>query len=235
MNKYLSKYASADDIQQQRRPPPATVPREKRPKTERGEDGPVIVSITHDDPPPTSLAPPPIKAVKAETVDASPPPPAETTFRVGWNIVSKEEFLQNRITNDPKIKRQAKREADKLFDKEFGESEWVGGLAQKALLEKNAEIQSRIAQQPLQQFTLDKDVDRDLQARPRWEDPLARAAPAPSKFAAPPNRFDISAGHRWDGVVRGTGYESRWMEQKNYSTAIKRDRVAALQEIDDYL
>lgn len=33
------------------------------------------------------------------------------------------------------------------------------------------------------------------------------------KYTAPPNRFEIKAGHRWDGVDRGNGYERRYLEK----------------------
>ena len=35
------------------------------------------------------------------------------------------------------------------------------------------------------------------------------------KFTAPPNRFGILAGHRWDGVDRGNGYERRYLDKIN--------------------
>ncbi|KAG7398324.1 bud site selection protein [Phytophthora boehmeriae] len=40
---------------------------------------------------------------------------------------------------------------------------------------------------------------------------------------APPNRFGIQPGYRWDGVVRGTNWEEKIMMKQNASTAISEE------------
>jgi len=31
-----------------------------------------------------------------------------------------------------------------------------------------------------------------------------------SKFTAPMNRWNIQPGYKWDGKIRGTGFEQKW-------------------------
>lgn len=92
----------------------------------------------------------------------------------------------------------------------------------------------------------DEDLNRQLRAEVRWDDPMAaymaeRAAerqPARSGRdasndgggggggakrrvylgAAPPNRYGIKPGWRWDGVDRGTGFEREWFQARGRKT-----------------
>jgi pre-mRNA-splicing factor CWC26 len=78
-------------------------------------------------------------------------------------------------------------------------------------------------------------VDQELKQQHRFGDPIkeirkhqkgkasekdkqvlwSRKVFPPCPFEAPPNRFDIVPGHRWDGVERGNGFENRFLDQAN--------------------
>lgn len=68
----------------------------------------------------------------------------------------------------------------------------------------------------------DKEMNKELQEQERWNDPMMQfmsekkstAGKGKSKRrpvfngAAPPNRYGIKPGYRWDGVDRGNGFEA---------------------------
>ncbi|PFH37671.1 hypothetical protein BESB_000130 [Besnoitia besnoiti] len=115
------------------------------------------------------------------------------------------------------------------------ELEWGRGLVQKEAREKKAQEDAKLAQEPLTRYEIDDDFDRNLQDRTRWEDPVNRVPQKASEHAtpwiapeqpkktkrpkcphdAPRNRFGILPGYRWDGVVRGNGYEDRRLKAIN--------------------
>ncbi|KLJ10490.1 hypothetical protein EMPG_14129 [Blastomyces silverae] len=93
---------------------------------------------------------------------------------------------------------------------------------------------------PLARTVEDEEMNAELKARVRWNDPAAEfltsAKGAGSAGAgagvgvgvgggksgrkvytgpAAPNRYGIRPGHRWDGVDRGNGFEQQWFEARN--------------------
>ncbi|MCJ1439714.1 MAG: Pre-mRNA-splicing factor cwc26 [Stictis urceolatum] len=81
----------------------------------------------------------------------------------------------------------------------------------------------------------DVEMNEELKEKDRWNDPAAGFLTKKKKGksvtgrplylgAAPPNRYGIRPGHKWDGVDRGTGFESEWFKARN--------RVKSLQDLN---
>ncbi|KAL8426236.1 hypothetical protein Efla_005467 [Eimeria flavescens] len=108
--------------------------------------------------------------------------------------------------------------------------EWGSGLKQKEDRKSKKQQEEKLAQAPFARYEIDEEYDAALKARDRWADPLVKVASSTRiereaeqdgaateeggiqqrptcPHDAPPNRFNIKPGYRWDGVVRGNGYE----------------------------
>lgn len=148
-----------------------------------------------------------------------------------------------RIDRDEWVQQQQKKKRKKLSDYPEQELEWGGGVKQKYSREEDMAETERIAAQPFARFEPDEKYMEELKERQDWNDPMrkfqaeddgeAAASSSASKPAAPkpkcphapwPNRFNILPGYRWDGKVRGTDYERRWLETKNHRDFREKER-----------
>jgi pre-mRNA-splicing factor CWC26 len=149
----------------------------------------------------------------------------ETVHRVGGRVVSEAEWRESRQLQDPKYRKERQRELDREFsERQEKEAGWGRGMEQSSDRLRKAEEAARFASLPI---GLSSSAQESIN-RSRWDDPLNRikseyvspvatSSKPISMYQAPSNRFNIRAGYRWDGVVRGTNYEQRWFERQNES------------------
>jgi len=150
--------------------------------------------------------------------------------RVGGRIVSRDEWQEKQRAMDPRHRRERRRELDREFESRQ-DQKWKGGLEQSSERMTRAEEALRIANAPMGSSAFRREHEDELRRKERWDDPLSRqgilrkddtSSDRPRcKFQAPPNRFNIEPGYRWDGVVRGTDFEKRWFEKSNESVSKK--------------
>lgn len=145
-----------------------------------------------------------------------------------------------RVINVAMKRAEARRIADEEAAKEVAAKEALKGDVQREEREKRREELEEAKVMPLARGVDDEDLNEKLKARGRWNDPAAefltstttasaggggsRSLKPVYKGAAPPNRYGIKPGYRWDGVDRGNAFESEWFAARN-----KKDRIGALE------
>jgi len=148
---------------------------------------------------------------------------AETVFRdKTGKKVTKEEWT--------KIQEAKKKRRRNVPDQVL---EWGRGLVQKQSLEDKQDEAAKVALEPFSRFEVTKEYDAELAEKDRWNDPMAKymekkateetaikeraeeKARPKCRFPGPPNRFGIQPGYRWDGKIRGNGFEQKYFKAKN--------------------
>lgn len=132
---------------------------------------------------------------------------------------------------DVSMKRaEARRAAAEADEKARQAKEDLKGEVQLDEARKRREALYDAKLMPLARTADDVDMNREMKDEQRWNDPMTqfmaeseskKAAGKASKRkpvyagAAPPNRYGIKPGYRWDGVDRGNGFEAERFKALN--------------------
>ncbi|CAJ0590914.1 unnamed protein product [Cylicocyclus nassatus] len=144
----------------------------------------------------------------------------------------------------PEDKERKEREAKKQAELQEKYDLWNKGVAQKERREEQLEEMARVAAEPLARMADDVAMNRHLKDLIHEEDPMAKMLISKKREKAidrgdliyptyqgeaPPNRFGIRPGYRWDGVDRSNGFEAALAQTKNRRNAQEKEYYRNLQ------
>jgi pre-mRNA-splicing factor CWC26 len=131
-----------------------------------------------------------------------------------------------RIINVAMKRAEARKKAEEEEKKKLEKEREARGDVQLAEAAKRKEALDEAKYMPVARHADDAALNEELKEQGRWNDPAAgflvkkKAGRSITgkplyKGAAPPNRYGIRPGYRWDGVDRGNGFESDWFKARN--------------------
>lgn len=131
-----------------------------------------------------------------------------------------------RIINVAMKRAELRAQADADEAKKAAEREDQKGDVQKAEAARRKEALKDAKFLTVARYADDEDLNAELKERERWNDPAMqfmekkKAGKSSTgkplyKGAAPPNRYGIRPGHRWDGVDRSNGFEKEYFAAQN--------------------
>jgi pre-mRNA-splicing factor CWC26 len=140
-----------------------------------------------------------------------------------------------RIVNIAMKRAEARAKEEAKIAKAAAEAEAAKGDVQRAEREKRRTELEDAKLMTVARYADDVEMNDELKEKERWNDPAAGFISKKKKGksitgrplyqgSAPPNRYGIRPGHKWDGVDRGTGFESEWFKARN--------RVDRLKDLD---
>jgi pre-mRNA-splicing factor CWC26 len=130
-----------------------------------------------------------------------------------------------RIINVSMKRAEARRAEEEAKEKEERAKEALMGDVQRQQRESRRQELAEARAMPLARTVEDEDLNEELRAQDRWNDPAAQfltsKKSATSTTGKPlykggfaPNRYGIRPGHRWDGVDRANGFEKEWFQAR---------------------
>jgi len=136
-----------------------------------------------------------------------------------------------RIINVAMKRAEARKKAEEEEKKKLEKERAARGDVQRLAAEQRKEELKNAKSLGVARYADDEQLNAELKERDRWNDPAAgflvkkkegRSVTGKPlyKGAAPPNRYGIRPGFRWDGVDRGNGFEGEWFKARNR----KKDR-----------
>lgn len=137
-----------------------------------------------------------------------------------------------RIINIGMKRAEARAKAEEEAKRKAEEEEDARGDVQRVMKEKRREEVRGAKFMGVARYADDKELNAELKEEERWNDPAAGFLVQKKKGrsvtgrplyagAAPPNRYGIRPGHKWDGVDRGGGFESEWFKARNRQKSLK--------------
>ncbi|PGH00849.1 hypothetical protein AJ80_09101 [Polytolypa hystricis UAMH7299] len=137
-----------------------------------------------------------------------------------------------RVINVAMKRAELRKEAEAKAAAEAAEREALTGDVQRRERERRKEELEEAKFIPFARGVEDEDMNRELRERTRWNDPALGFLTEKKggggggggekgggkrvyQGSAPPNRYGIRPGYRWDGVDRSNGFEGEWFAARN--------------------
>jgi pre-mRNA-splicing factor CWC26 len=131
-----------------------------------------------------------------------------------------------RIVNVAMRRAEARKKAEEEARKKREEEERAKGDVQRAMKEEGKRKLEDAKLMTVARYADDEELNDELKAVSRWNDPARgfvkekRGGKSITgkplyKGAAPPNRYGIRPGYRWDGVDRSNGFEKEYFAAQN--------------------